>query len=778
MGGIMSAKDWSSSQLGAPVAWPQSLRSVMGLLLSSKFPMFIAWGAERTFLYNDSYIEVLGGKHPSALGRPLREVWAEVWHEIEPMVDLAFYGTSSFYQDLPVSLNRNSYVEPAWFTFSYSPIFGESGEVAGVFCVLTETTERVLAERHREDQHERLRALFQQAPGIIAVLQGPNHVFDIANDAYARLVGNRDLIGKPVCDALPEVVEQGFIQVLDNVYASGVAFVGNEISVMLQRAPGEPLEERFVNFIYQPTFDHRGAVTGIFVEGSDVTDTVEAFKKVTSSEERLRQLANTIPHLAWMANPDGWIHWYNDRWYEYTGKTFEEMQGWGWKSVHHPDTLDSVVEAWTSSIVSGQPFELSFPLAGKDGVFRRFFTRVAPLRDAAGNIVQWFGTNTDVTALEQAQEDLKLANKRKDEFLAMLAHELRNPLAPIATAASLLKLTAPDEDRVRKTSEVIARQVQHMAQLLDDLLDVSRVTRGVVTLQSGIFDIGTLIADAVEQVQQLVESKLQKLTVQTLNQNVSVKGDRTRLVQIFSNILNNAAKYTQPNGNIKLSVESDGAFVSVSIEDDGPGISPALLPFVFDLFTQAERAPGRTQGGLGLGLALVKNLVEIQGGSVSAKSNGDNTGSCFTVRLPQVADAFEPAVPAPQPFFVLKTKRPTRALIVDDNKDAAELLMLSLNAAGHEAYVAHTGQGALDLAKSILPHALFLDIGLPDLDGYQVAKKIRSMPQMDGAILVALTGYGQPQDELQAKAAGFDHHLVKPAKMEAVLSLLQSVTAG
>lgn len=774
MGAAIAAHDWSESPLGAPKTWSQSLKAAVGLMLSSRFPMFLAWGSDLHFLYNDGYVDVLGTKHPNALGQRFEDIWFELWSDVGPIARAALNGDASYHENLPLLMKRKGFDEQTWFTFSYSPVFDDDRKVGGIFCACTETTGQVLADRRADAEHERLRSLFQRAPGVIAVLRGPTHIFDIANDAYCDLVGGRNLIGRSVSEALPEVVDQGFVKILDSVFSSGNPFIGNEIPVMLQRVPGQELEQRFLNFVYQPTTDELGNITGIFFEGSDVTDSVRAFRGLRDSEERLRLLANTIPHLAWMANPDGWIHWYNDRWYAFTGKTAEEMEGWGWRSVHHPDTLSAVEAKWIASIESGVPFELTFPLRGADGDFRMFFTRVVPLHDTVGNIVQWFGTNTDVTEIENARAELGLANQRKDEFLAMLAHELRNPLAPISTAAGLMKLFPQDEKRIKSTSDIIARQVQHMSKLLDDLLDVSRVTRGVVTLQMSLFDIGRLLQDAVEQTQALINAKNHILDVEIPEAPLVVRGDRTRLVQVFSNILNNAAKFTQPNGHIRLEARVQDDLIVVSIGDNGPGIEAALLPHVFDLFTQAERTPGRTQGGLGLGLALVKNLVQLHEGSVSASSNGLGTGTCFTVRLPLVAGSSVPLTPRSVTESEFASPGPAEVLIVDDNKDAAEVLMYLIESAGHRVSVANSAQEAIESLRLLRPSVMFLDIGLPDIDGYELARRIRQNPETKDALLVAVTGYGQVHDRERAFSAGFDHHLVKPVEADKVLKLLQN----
>ncbi len=325
--------DWSSSPLGLPETWPQALRTVVGLMLNSKFPMFTAWGPELGLIYNDAYIDVLGQKHPAALGQPFHEVWSEIWHDVSPIVDKALAGEPNYFENLPLIMRRKGFEEQTWFTFSYSPVYDDTGTAAGIYCACTETTQQVLAERYRDDENERLKGFFQQAPGIIAVTRHANHTFEIANDAYYQLVGHRELIGKPVREALPEVEGQGFLELLNQVFISGEPYRGHAVPIRLHRQQKNELEQRYVDFIYQPILDLTGRVTGIFIEGSDVTEAVHANQALRESEQRLRQLANTIPHLAWMAHPDGYIHWVNDRFYEYTGTTFEQVEGWRWLKV-------------------------------------------------------------------------------------------------------------------------------------------------------------------------------------------------------------------------------------------------------------------------------------------------------------------------------------------------------------------------------------------------------------------------------------------------------------
>ena len=768
----LRALDWSHSPLGPPAGWPQALRTVVALMLASKFPMFVAWGRELSFLYNDAYSDILGAKHPAALGARFQDIWAEIWPALVPMVDRALAGEATYQEDLPLTMRRKGYDEPTWFTFSYSPVFGDDGEVAGMYCACTETTEAVLARGRHERQIERLRTLFQQAPGIIAVLRGPNHVFELANEAYQQLVGARDVIGRKMVDALPEVAEQGFVDLLDKVYRSGEPFIGRAVPVRLKRRGGEPaMEEHLVDFIYQPIRDAAGHVSGIFVEGSDVTEAVQAMAALRESEQRLLQLANTIQHLAWMATPDGTPVWFNDRWYDYTGTTPEQMRELGWASVVCPDDLPQARVRWRLSLRTGQPYETEVRLRGADGRYRLFHSSAAPVRDAAGRIVQWFGTNTDITDMRGAQDALHEASRRKDEFLAMLAHELRNPLAPISTAAHLLQSAAPDDPRIRGASEVITRQVGHLVALVDDLLDVSRVTRGLVQLQPEPVDIAQIVADAIEQVRPLLEARGHVLATELPPHAPPLVADRTRLTQVVANLLHNAAKYTAPGGRIALRAEVDGERLQLIVEDNGSGIPADLLPRIFTLFAQAARTPDRTQGGLGIGLALVHGLVELHGGTVDAHSDGPGRGARFRVTLP-LATPMLSLVPPPVPEHAFGRDVPSHVMVVDDNLDAARVLAELLATMGHTVAVHDASAAALAAAEADHHDACVLDIGMPGMDGYELARRIRAGGASADALLIALTGYGQPQDRARSLAAGFDAHLVKPADPAELLRLL------
>ena len=374
-----------------------------------------------------------------------------------------------------------------------------------------------------------------------------------------------------------------------------------------------------------------------------------------------------------------------------------------------------------------------------------------------------------------AERELRAADQRKDEFLAMLAHELRNPLAPISTGAHLLKLLHSDNAQITQTCAIIARQVEHMTGLVDDLLDVSRVTRGLVSLSTQVLDLRKVVDDAAEQIRPLIATRRHTVVLDLPLDAATVKGDHKRLVQVVANLLNNANKYTPEGGRIELRLRQDDGDYVLTVSDDGIGMEPALVARVFDLFSQAERTPDRSQGGLGLGLALAKSLVELHGGSVHAESAGLGKGSSFTVRLPRHTQDLPVSIAQSRGQATAAT--PLKVLLVDDNLDAAHTLQLFLGAGGHTVEVAYCGADAVDVARVFEPDVCLLDIGLPDFDGNELARRLRRMPQSTGATLIAMTGYGRQQDRDAAMAAGFDHYMVKPVNTVELSDRLAEVAA-
>jgi PAS domain S-box-containing protein len=420
----------------------------------------------------------------------------------------------------------------------------------------------------------------------------------------------------------------------------------------------------------------------------------------------------------------------------------------------------------------------------KDGRRIDVSLTVSPVRAADGTVIGASKVARDISdrklgeqRLQQSEEALRQADKRKDEFLALLAHELRNPLAPIRYALAANRKSGHTLEQRRHADEIIERQVSHMSRLLDDLLDISRITRGALELKRARTELTSIIGAAIETARPIIDAKRHTLALDLPEQPLQLDADAVRLAQVFSNLLINAAKYTEPGGRIQLRAGQDERSVVVSVSDNGIGIAAEMLPQVFDMFFQSPSALGRAEGGLGVGLSLVRGLVKLHGGTVQARSEGPGAGSEFIVRLPLqtaapeslAADADAEAIPADVGLKVL---------VVDDNRDAADMCAMLLEASGHHVQTAYTGHQALELARTFRPHALLLDIGLPDVDGYKLAERLRATPWGRSAILIAVTGWGQEQDRQRAVDAGFDQHLVKPISAETVESLLQSLARG
>ena len=534
-------------------------------------------------------------------------------------------------------------------------------------------------------------------------------------------------------------------------------------------------EWRWMDGRGRPVYDADGAAVMLFGIGIDITARKRGEEAAKDIESRFRVMADGMPQLAWMARPDGWIHWYNKRWYEYTGTTPEDMAGWRWQSVHDPAVLPAVMAQWQTAISTGEQFEMVFPLRGADGTFRPFLTRISPLKDADGAVIHWFGTNTDITVQRQAEEALRVADRRKDEFLATLAHELRNPLAPIRTAVAVMSKASDLPERAAWALQIMDRQSQHLTRLVDDLLEVSRITQGKVQLRKAPVPLQRALRDAIEAVNPALEAAGHALVVALPDEPLEIEADLTRVTQVFLNLLNNAVKFTPRGGGmVSIGASRDGDEAKVWVRDNGIGIAAQHVDGIFGMFSQVDAAIERTQGGLGIGLALVRGLVELHGGSVEASSLGVGKGSEFTVRLPLLEGA-RSAAPVRIDTAAANGFVPKRVLIVDDNVDAAASLRALLEMAGHEVHEAHDGVAGVHAAFDFSPDLVLLDIGMPRMNGYEAARAIRKQLNGDQVRIVALTGWGQESDKALTREAGFDHHLTKPVDFQALDALLAGI---
>ena len=408
----------------------------------------------------------------------------------------------------------------------------------------------------------------------------------------------------------------------------------------------------------------------------------------------------------------------------------------------------------------------------KDGRLVEISLTISPLRDEMGVLVGASKVARDITLQRRAQRELEEGDVKKNEFLALLAHELRNPLGPIRHAATILRARAPSPEDLRWATNIIDRQTLHMTRLVDDLLDVSRITRGTIELRRERVDIASILKAAVEASSVLIERSRHELHVSSPAQPVYVEGDPTRLTQVVSNLLDNAAKYTDPGGSIWLSAEQEEDEAIIRVKDTGIGIPTDLLPRIFDMFTQSSLALERAQGGLGVGLSLVERLVKLHSGSVAAHSSGPGEGSQFTIRLP-VLQTHRHHTPERQPNHLAAAQTThCRVLVVDDNEDSVDSLAMLLRMLGHEVATANDGESALPLAQQFRPNVAILDIGLPKVNGYDLAKQIREQPWARSVVLVALTGWGQEQHRRRSAESGFNHHLTKPVELEVLQQIL------
>ncbi len=502
-------------------------------------------------------------------------------------------------------------------------------------------------------------------------------------------------------------------------------------------------------------------------------------------ESYFRALVDGAPVMLWTTDENNLCTYLSRRWYEYTGRTWEQDQGLGWLENVHPDDLPRTRDVFLAATAAGEPFHIDYRLRRHDGVYRWFIDAGTPRFDEDSRPIGYVGTVTDVHARAQAEEEsqrmaqaLAEKNRMQSEFLYTLAHELRNPLAPIRTGLELMRLN-PTVAQSGNVQGMIKRQIDHMVHLVDDLLDMARLSEGKVELRRSPVPLDEVVKDAVEMSMPLVNSGEHALTLTLPEPPLVLDIDRHRIAQVLSNLVNNAAKYTPRGGRIAVHVEARAGEVLLCVTDNGIGIAADMLPLIFEMYAQVQDHAGMAQGGLGVGLNLVKRLVELHGGQVRAESAGLGQGSRFTVSLPlhamQAPDAADAqaaaAAAAPQVAAGLNI------LVVDDNVDAAQMLRSLLEMSGHGVTVAHDGAGALAQARQRHPDAVFLDIGLPDQSGLEVALALREMEGMHHAVLVALTGWGAAEDRARSSAAGFDAHLTKPANLEHVHAVLREVAA-
>ncbi len=824
MGLLIRRFDWESSPLGPPVQWAQSLRTALRIMLACDHPMLVMWGPDLIQFYNDAFRPSIGSdRHPSSLGQPAREAWAEIWHIQGPKLMQVIEGRGAVRQENAyIPITRNGRKEEVYWTYSYNPIDDPTAQhgVGGILVICTDTTRQVQAITRLTEENERFAELFAQAPTFMAVLRGPNHRIELTNPGYDRLIGYREVVGKTVEEALPEAVSQGYLEILNQVYRTGVAYSSVGARYAMQTRADGPVDERYVDFVYQPIRDSQGQVTGIFVEGVDVT--ARHFGEVRrdalfSLTSRLQDI-DDVGEIAYVAA-------------EIIGTTLGVSRV-GYGSIDPEAETLHVERDWTApgvatlagtlqlrdygsfidSLKRGELIQIddvrkdprtaeaSEALEGKSarafvnlpivehGCLRAvLFVNHAEVRNWTAEDTQFIsevGARTRTTVermrntaeLREREAQLRESDRRKDEFIATLAHELRNPLAPIRNGLEIARLAgeAREHELLQNTLEMMDRQLNHVIRLVDDLMDVGRINSGKVELKRGRIGLNEVLTRSIESVQTIVEAHRHQLEVGLGSSPLHVDGDFDRLSQVFSNLISNAAKYTDDGGTISVTTFEDDGFAVVAVEDTGIGIPPEELPKVFDLFSQVRSHQGRAEGGLGIGLALVRRILDLHGATISAQSEGIGRGSRFVVRLPLLAEAPADSGSDIGSADLRSGASPLHILVVDDNVDAATSLSMLLDLKGHRVSLAHDGLEAIESCEREMPDLVLLDLGMPRIGGEEAARRIRSLPSGDGAFIVALTGWGQESARERTRSAGFNHHLVKPVSLEE----LEAVVSG
>lgn len=692
---------------------------------------------------------------------------------------------------------ESRYEERFWRAVN-APVFNQQGQLICIEHSTTDITKQVLDEAALRRNQARYYSLFERIDQGFCIVEmvydrdgrAADYLFCEVNPAFESQTGLHDAPGKSMRTLAPEH-EQHWFDTYGKVAKTGEPIRFESQAQELHRwydvyafRIDEPDKHR-VAILFHDITEKKRAEEALRASERQAT---EAARQAEAERRRLDAVLEAVPVGIVVSDTEGVIQLANEAFRRLWGEKhpspssvqqFGQFKGWWADGSDRQGKLLQPGEWPTARLLRGEQALgdiIEIESFETTPVRRIVLNSGAPITNSRGRIVGAVVAQLDITDRVKAEEELRLEHRRKDEFLAMLAHELRNPLAPISAAADLLSLGRMNEPQVKQTSAVIARQVRHMTGLVDDLLDVSRVTRGLVSLENTRLDMRRIAFEAVEQVRPLIETRGHRLTVHTPHDSPFVHGDQKRLVQVMTNLLNNAAKYTPVGGEIVLSVEVDGDYVQTVVADNGIGMAPELVDRAFELFAQAERASDRGQGGLGIGLALVKSLMELHGGSVAAYSAGPGKGSRFTVCLPHLDEPLEPARSEHGGDIQASHTGTLKVMVVDDNVDSAQMLAMFVGSLGHEVLVEHSSCKALERARVDVPDVFLLDIGLPDMDGNELARRLRAEPVTATAVLVAVTGYGQEQDRNAALRAGFDHHFVKPLDSTALARLLGDIS--
>ncbi len=807
---LLRSTDWARTPLGPMETWSSVLIGYIRLILAMPTPAIIFWGPDQTQLYNAGYATIMGPRHPAYFGGTYRESWPETYPTIYPwMRRVLDAGEVIQVESEHIPLTRYGFNEEAYFSFTFSPVHDEHGRIQGIFQPVFEVTGNALAQRRAES----LRSLETRSgsPGTIqgAVDALSSYQQDIPLVMFYVWNGTQEglqLVGKsPTFNA-----DSGpFDELAADVYeASAARRVGDAEQLFGGAHVGpwpEPAHAVFAVPVGNPERDSgRGvAIFGLsprlhfdanyqayLEQVSNQVMAQVALERERAARQQAAERQRQQLHELFMQAPAAIaVLWGPEHTFEMVNARYRQIIGERRDVIGQPirkalpelegqpflEMLDSVYRSGEAYV--GTEFRAMLERTEAGNEEELYFNFVyQPMRDSDGVTegILVFAYNVTEQArsrqyAESLMAELKSEHKRKDEFLAMLAHELRNPLAVIHNAVQLCELS--EEFRASTSSryvDILRHQTRKLTAMVDDLLDVSRVTRGHITLKKEPLDVSRLLRNAVECGRSKLEEKRHDIELKLPEGEVRVIGDAVRLDQVFTNLIVNAGKYTDEGGHIAISLQRDGHTALLAVADTGIGLAAGTVDDIFKLFAQVDRDPDRSKGGLGIGLTVAKKVVELHDGEIEARSEGLGRGSEFRIRLPLAEDAprSDDAVQVPV------TLKKRRVLVVDDNLDAMETLAILLRFEGHDVTTAGSSEEALAIAAQQDFDAIFLDIGLPDMDGYEVAKRLRRQSRTATTRLAALTGYGQPGDLERSHAVGFDRHFVKPVDRVALFDFL------
>jgi PAS domain S-box-containing protein len=786
MGALIRRFDWTTSPLGPPAAWPQSLKTACDIVLTSKFPMFLAWGPDLRLIYNDGYSEILGDKHPKALGHAFQDVWAEIWEDVGALANRALAGEAVYFENLPLTLSRKGYPEQTWFTFSYSPLRDDSGLISGLLCACTETTQMVLGERRRMDEAERLRQLFDHAPGFMAVLRGPEHVFEMMNPAYLQLVGHRDLIGKTVREALPEVEGQGFFELLDEVYRTKQPFTGHSMQIQLQRSPGALVEERLLDFVFQPIVESDGSVSGIFAEGYDTTERRLAEIAARESEERFRLIADSAPVPMWVTRLDRQRSFVNVAYAEFIGTSYDEALTYDWRHRIHPEDAAGLVADSVAGEATLKPFVLEARYLRHDGEWRWLRSESQPRWGASGEHVGFIGVAHDITEAKEAQRRLLQLNEELEKRVAErtadlsaaldrlqaevgerhraeaalrqaqkmeavgqltggIAHDFNNLLTPIMGGLDIIA-SRVDDERLKRLCDNALDSAKRGAKLTGQLLAFSRIQRISMAPIS--------VNQVIENMQNLLRHTIAKEIVIEFRLEEDVPlgiCDANQLENALLNLAINARDAMPAGGTLTISTKcvqldgqpdaADGDYVCVAVSDTGEGMAEEVLSRATEPFFSTKP----TGKGTGLGLAQVYGIARQSGGTLRIASEVGK-GTIVELLLPAAGkdpkgSCARPAAPASAAINAAPAD--ALLLVIDDDDDVRTFLSESLEELGYRVMSANCGEEGLRQIEARSPDLVLVDFAMPGMHGAEVASAARKLhPELP---IIFVTGYAETE---------------------------------